>query len=57
MVVTDDPLPVIAWFVLAGIVTVLGSVAIYIDKCKTVDVTVEGATKDEILKFQAKCDK
>jgi hypothetical protein len=55
MALTDDPLPVIAWIIVGGVTTTLGSLAIFVHQCKSVEMIVEGVTKDSAIKFHTKC--
>ncbi|WP_411034554.1 hypothetical protein [Shinella sp. BYT-45] len=40
LAVTDDPLPIIAWLVIGGSVTVLGTVGIYMFGCEKIETKV-----------------
>lgn len=40
LAVTDDPLPIIAWLVIGGSFTVLGTVGIYMFGCEKIDTKV-----------------
>ncbi len=56
VVVTDDPIPIIAWLALAGIVSATGISIYFVEKCKSVELEVEANIKETSVKSTAKCN-
>ena len=56
MILTDDPVPVIAWLALAGLVSLTGVSIYYVEKCKKVKLTTSADLKKLKLETILVCE-